>query len=364
MSTIDNVAVVANTADNSYSGAFTVSGADRVLYVAAAFDVNTAVTFASVTYNSVALSPIGNTETLGRSVYLFRLIAPDTGANTLLVDWNGAYSVGTVKIYAVSLTGVDQTTPNRALVTTGNAGSANASISSITSDANDLALSFIYINNLNITGVTDDGAQTRQAAEGTNGAAILSSKTGASPNVSLSYTHASQSWGAIGLSVQPSAAPSSTTINVDIPADIDLEWGTTHELAVTHDGGTTTLSGVTLSAPTGWETVSFSTIPDTGTTESFYEYSQSDVTVGNFTAQVGDTLAFTSATGLTIDGSSIPVVNPAATVTGSYKWWDASLSTWTPVSSYTITNLGVFGGGDTTVMIQEMISDMISEMVN
>lgn len=153
-------------------------------------------------------------------------------------------------------------------------------------------------------------------------------------------------------------------INVDIPLHINAEWGTTHELAVTHDGGTTTLSGVTLSAPTGWETVSFATIPDTGTTESFYEYSQSDVTVGNFTAQVGDTLAFTSATGLTIDGSSIPVVNPAATVTGSYKWWDASLSTWTPVSSYTITNLGVFGGSDTTVMIQEMISDMISEMVN
>lgn len=153
-------------------------------------------------------------------------------------------------------------------------------------------------------------------------------------------------------------------INVDIPLHINAEWGTTHELAVTHDGGTTTLSGVTLSAPTGWETVSFATIPDTGTTESFYEYSQSDVTVGNFTAQVGDTLAFTSSTGLTIDGSSIPVVNPAATVTGSYKWWDASLSTWTPVSSYTITNLGVFGGSDTTVMIQEMISDMISEMVN
>lgn len=149
-------------------------------------------------------------------------------------------------------------------------------------------------------------------------------------------------------------------INVDIPLHINAEWGTTHELAVTHDGGTTTLSGVTLSAPTGWETVSFATIPDTGTTESFYEYSQSDVTVGNFTAQVGDTLAFTSSTGLTIDGSSIPVVNPAATVTGSYKWWDASLSTWTPVSSYTITNLGVFGGGDTTVMIQEMISEMVN----
>lgn len=140
-----------------------------------------------------------------------------------------------------------------------------------------------------------------------------------------------------------------TAVTVDIPADIDLQWGTaTNQLALTDDTGTVTLDNVTLSIPTGWETVAYNgTAPDPGTTESFYEYAQTDTGLGGggFTMAATDILAFESATGLTVDNQTIPVVDPPSTVTGGYKIWDVSIGTWTDESTYTITDGGDFGGG-------------------
>lgn len=125
---------------------------------------------------------------------------------------------------------------------------------------------------------------------------------------------------------------SATSVNVDIPLHIDLEWGsTTNQLALTDDTGTVTLENVTLSTPTGWETVTFTSAPNIGTTSSFYEEAITDIP---FTAATSDTLAWESATGLTVDGQTIPVVSPPVTVTGDYKWWDDSAGSWTSVSSY------------------------------
>lgn len=142
-----------------------------------------------------------------------------------------------------------------------------------------------------------------------------------------------------------------TSWTVDIPLHINLEWGsTTNDLVLTDDTGSVTLNNVTLSAPTGWETVTFTSAPDAGTTESFYEYAQTDADVGNFTAAVNDILAFESQSGLTVDSQTIPTVSPPATVTGDYKWWDVSLSTWTNVSSFTITDGGIFGSASQLVL--------------
>jgi hypothetical protein len=140
---------------------------------------------------------------------------------------------------------------------------------------------------------------------------------------------------------------SATAVNVDIPLHIDLEWGsTTNQLALTDDTGTVTLNNVTLSAPTGWETVTYNgTAPNPATTESFYEYAQTDVEVGSFTMATNDILAWETQTGLTVDVQTIPIVDPPVTVSGAYKIWDDSLSTWTSVSSFTITDGGTFGGG-------------------
>ena len=150
---------------------------------------------------------------------------------------------------------------------------------------------------------------------------------------------------------------------VNIPTHINLNWGAAHTLSITDDTGTVTLEGVTLSAPTGWEEITFTTAPNPSTTESFYELSQTDADVGNFTAATGDILAFESQTGLTVDGQTIPVVDPPATVSGSYKWWDVSLATWTDVGSFTINDLGFFGSSASNIILRDVLKPVLSNVL-
>lgn len=153
---------------------------------------------------------------------------------------------------------------------------------------------------------------------------------------------------------------SATAVNVDIPLHIDLEWGSiTNQLALTDDTGTVTLDNVTLSAPTGWETVTYNgSAPNPVTTESFYEYAQTDAGVGSFTMATNDILAWETQSGLSIDVQTIPIVAPPATVSGAYKIWDTSLSTWTTVSDFTITDGGVLtSGGESFSSLDNLLND-------
>lgn len=166
----------------------------------------------------------------------------------------------------------------------------------------------------------------------------------------------------------------STTITTDIPSDIDLKWGETYDLDVTHDGGTTTLSGVTLEPQTGWEYVNLASLnPNAGTdylggdvaTLEYHARTDTGLGGGGYTAVVGDQFAWTTSTGLTFDGQTVPVVDPAATVTGSYKVWSDALQSWSATSTYTITDDGIYtGGADLTAIVQPMVSNIVKSMVN
>jgi hypothetical protein len=166
-------------------------------------------------------------------------------------------------------------------------------------------------------------------------------------------------------------------ITVTIPASINIKWGRTDlQLAVTHDGGTTTLDNVTLSAPSGWETVTLTSLnPNAGTDylngdiATFEYHARTDASLGGggYTMIVGDVLAWTTSAGLTVDGQTVPVVDPAATVTGSYKIWDDTLATWSSTSTYTITDDGIYTGepaNDATAIVQPMVSNIVKDMVN
>ena len=145
--------------------------------------------------------------------------------------------------------------------------------------------------------------------------------------------------------------PTQSAINVSIPAFIDLEWNTAdNDLVVTDQTGALTLSNVTLSAPTGWETVVFDgTIPDLASTSSYYEGAIDDL---GYTALTGDILAFTSSTGLTVNESGLyPTIDPPATSTGSYKFWSVGLQGWTSERAYT----WVDGGNAPTKLITQTI---------
>lgn len=245
--------------------------------------------------------------------HTLRITATDNGPNVDLEVF-----IDTVSVW----TGTDSSSP----IASGNDGIYIGA-------RNGVATVDDFVNNAVTRGITDIDSDNDVQAGQTN-VTITAVGLDASP------TTQTATLGGESLTVN---SWSDTTVNVDIPLHIDLEWGTTtNQLALTDDTGTVTLENVTLSTPTGWETVTFTSAPDSVSTESFYEKAQTDSEVGNFTMSANDILAWESASGLTIDAQTIPIVEPAATVTGAYKIWDDSLNTWTDVSSYLINISGSF----------------------
>lgn len=103
----------------------TASNGNRLLIVAISWQSNT-VTVSSVTYNSVSMTSVGASIDLTSTdpdihTQLFRLIAPSTGANNVVVTFSGSTNA---EISSSTFYGVNQTTP---LGTLGGASSNGSS---------------------------------------------------------------------------------------------------------------------------------------------------------------------------------------------------------------------------------------------
>jgi hypothetical protein len=123
---------------------------------------------------------------------------------------------------------------------------------------------------------------------------------------------------------------------LDIPLDLDVAHDTNLTLSL-FDGTTTlTLDNVQVAVADGWEFVAFDgTIPNTTTTESFYEYIISELGI---TPVATDRFEFTSSTGLTVDTELQFEVSPPADASGNLKIYHAG--SWT-LGDYVITDAGL-----------------------
>ena len=122
---------------------------------------------------------------------------------------------------------------------------------------------------------------------------------------------------------------------VDIPENINLAWSGSHTFELEIDGEVYSLANIPLDAPTGWNAVVLSELPDTASTDSFFEMAQTDSEVSNFVMAVGDVLAYTDTAGMTVDSQTFVAIEPPATVSGTYKIFDVSAGTFTPESTFT-----------------------------
>lgn len=105
---------------NTLSWPHTCSGSDRFLVASAAWwNVEGARTVSSVTYNSVGLTAVPSSSITstdqGKSVQLWSLIAPATGANNVVITLSGNDDL--IVGGAVSFTGADQSSPLGTAVT-------------------------------------------------------------------------------------------------------------------------------------------------------------------------------------------------------------------------------------------------------
>lgn len=201
----------------------TCSGSDRVLYVAIAFDTygGGSPTISGITYNGVAMAPVDDAGGggAGRRIYVYRLTAPATGVNDIIITWPSTAIQAWVA--SISLTGADQTTPETDVVI-GEDTSADISTPAITSSETDLCLSFAYLNNAVIGDITEGADQTLEEEESGGGVLWISSKAGAAPNQSMSWTNASEAYGLVALSVAESAPAATASIDSS-PASAALD---------------------------------------------------------------------------------------------------------------------------------------------
>lgn len=164
---------------SSWSWSHTSAGADRVLYVM--LSQVTDRTVSAITYGGQAMTEIKTA--LQTSRYrLFRLLAPPTGANSVSITFAASTrGVGG----SVSLTGVDQSTPNDTIVEE-LVGDASIVVASAT---NDMVIDFISANSVVGAYAAGPGQTLHYDTEDGGGfEEQASSREAGAASVTMSYT--------------------------------------------------------------------------------------------------------------------------------------------------------------------------------
>ena len=182
------------------------------------------------------------------------------------------------------------------------------------------------MNNSAIANVTEGASQTFVTENGaTSGVGWISSKAGASPNETMTWTTANQSYGVAVVSVSEAAEAAATTIDditFDVPEWIGLPAGD-HTLEAEDDNGTVSLAAITFQLPAGW----VSQVADgTGGSDAASLAKQFLDTYG-ITVVAGDVYA---TNGNTVGADGVP---PSATGFTA-RLYDASASQWTTEYTY------------------------------
>ena len=227
----------------------TLDGSVEDLIVAITFDQTTSQSYASFTYNSVALTELGKIEGgVGRPIYLYRLNAPATGSNTLFIDWDFGTPCAGV---AFGLSGVS----SFGVVDTDAADSGTSTSIAPASSVGDTVIGFCSVNN---AGTITDGQTNIDESVGFGVGLSASQKAGAASTTSMSWTHSSTFHSGIGLALTPAAsgltidstdASMQRDTNFQVVCSTPTTTPTTGNTTLTNGNDTLTPTSVTGSDP-------------------------------------------------------------------------------------------------------------------
>lgn len=140
--------------------AHTCLGSNRVLYVAVTSCPGSGVEVdaVSATYNGISMAVFFTDITThgSRRCRVFRLVAPDTGANNIILTWAGG---GNMRAIGASYTGVDQTTPDDAQQTVDGSAGGTSSTVDVSSAAGNMVMDCLVTSPF-ITFTTSQAGQT------------------------------------------------------------------------------------------------------------------------------------------------------------------------------------------------------------
>ncbi len=199
---------------HSFSYDSGLSGSNRILMVGVSYRNKDRETVSSVTYGGQAMTQVGTAKSDTDSspdgqIYIFRLLNPPTGINTLLVTWNSALDEGGV-VGAITYAGVDQTTPLGTFASAD--GNSTAPAVTVTSASNQLVFGVVAGRTTSDYTVTGGGTALWSARPFSGETAGASqSKTGAA-SVALGWSGSSEKWAAGGVSIKPATATGVATV--------------------------------------------------------------------------------------------------------------------------------------------------------
>ncbi|MFL0802575.1 MAG: DUF5011 domain-containing protein [Agarilytica sp.] len=192
---------------------------------------------------------------------------------------------------------------------------------------------------------TQPGWEYESLAYVASGAAAITNITGTiapgqTINVSTQNigTITTATFGGRPLEIQGTAVNSVTCL---IPSDIALIWNEGHTLTVGDGADTASQINVTLNIPANGLTSIYSAAPDFVATESFVELAAANG-VGdlNYSASVGEHLQIFVNTGavtaLSVDGFTIPTINPAQSIIGTFAFFNPGNGQRTATANFAI----------------------------
>ena len=196
------------------------AGSDRYLLVGVSYyDASGEPrTVSGVTWNSVAMSLVKSQRVgAGTTTDIWGLVAPDTGAHDAVVTFTGAVRNA---VHAMSLTGVDQSTPTGTAASA--TGTSNALTVDVTSAANELVYDVATQRNGDGNTLTVGAGQTQRtntlggAGAGSNSVVGASSTEAGAASVTMSWTGTSgDEWTTCAVPVKP-VAVAATHIAVNL----------------------------------------------------------------------------------------------------------------------------------------------------
>ena len=248
----------ANAGSLTFSHSVGAAGTNRLLIVAVSIDNRTV---SGVTYNGVAMTSVGSATNGKQISHMWRLIAPATGANNVVVTLSGGGD--DIIAVATSYTGVDQTTPLGTPATA--TGTSTTASVTVTSATNELVVDSVSSN---LGTLTVDASQTQRgnAVAGDNQGGA-SEEAGAA-SVVMSWTIGSSSaWASVGVGIKGVAALTGT-LNKTLGAVTSSATGKLASVATlnkTLDAVTLASSGKLAGVGTLNKTLGAVTLSSTGT---------------------------------------------------------------------------------------------------
>ena len=154
------------------------AGSDRALFAGLYVSGTANSTPNFVRFNSVGLSAVGNIAGPNSGqLFIYKLVAPDTGAHTL--EFSNNVTRNHI-LMGITLSGVDQTTPNGALQTA--SGTTDPATVNVSSEAGDLVIDFLtMVHSGGGGGITAGAGQTAHIEVDAWGGGIFSSGASSEP---------------------------------------------------------------------------------------------------------------------------------------------------------------------------------------